>query len=101
MREAAFDALGQELPYALAVEIERFDESRPERVHIDARLLVERDSQKRIVVGAGGEMVKRIGTRARQDIERLLERPVHLALWVKVDPRWSRRPKRLKALGYH
>ncbi len=101
VREAAFDALGQELPYALAVEIERFDESRPERVHIHARLLVERDSQKRIVVGAGGEMVKRIGTRARRDIERLLERPVHLALWVKVDPRWSRRPKRLKALGYH
>jgi GTP-binding protein Era len=101
VREAAFDALSQEIPYSLAVEIDRFDESNPARVHIDARLLVERNSQKRIVVGAGGEMVKRIGTRARQDIERLLDTPVHLALWVKVDPRWSKHPKRLKSLGYH
>ena len=101
VREAAFDALGQEIPYSLAVEIDRFDESNPARVQIDARLLVERDSQKRIVVGAGGEMVKRIGTRARLDIERLLDTRVHLALWVKVDPRWSKHPKRLKSLGYH
>lgn len=101
VREAAFDALGQELPYALAVEIERFDETNPSCIRIDARLLVERDSQKRIVVGAGGEMVKRIGTRARQDIERLLETRVHLGLWVKVDPRWSKQPNRLKSLGYH
>jgi GTP-binding protein Era len=101
VREAAFDALGQEIPYALAVEIESFDESNPDCVRIDARLLVERDSQKRIVVGAGGEMVKRIGTRARHDLERLLDGRVHLALWVKVDPRWSKHPKRLKSLGYH
>jgi GTP-binding protein Era len=101
VREAAFDALNQEIPYSLAVEIDRFDESNPDRVHIDARLLVERDSQKRIVVGSGGEMVKRIGTRARLDIERLLDTRVHLALWVKVDPRWSKQPNRLKSLGYH
>jgi len=61
---------------------------------------VERDSQKRIAVGAGGEMVKRIGTRARVEIERLLEMHVHLALRVKVEPQWSRKRQRIEALGY-
>ncbi|MEN8182524.1 MAG: GTPase Era [Myxococcota bacterium] len=101
VREAAFEELSQELPYALAVEVERFDESNPALVHIEARVLVERDSQKRIVVGSGGGVVKRIGMRARREIEQLLGTRVHLALWVKAEPRWARRPNRLKALGYH
>ncbi len=100
VREAAFDALHEELPYAVAVEVLAFDESRPELVRIDANLLVERASQKRIVVGSGGEMVKRIGTRARLEIEQLLGTRVHLALRVKVEPTWLRRRDRIETLGY-
>ncbi len=101
VRESAFEALAEELPYALAVEVTEFDESRAELVRIRANLLVRRDSQKRIVVGAGGAKIKQIGIRARLDLERLLGRRVHLALWVKVDPAWAKRPQRLRALGYH
>jgi GTP-binding protein Era len=61
---------------------------------------VERSSQKPIAIGAGGAVIKRIGIRARREIERRIGRRVHLALWVKVEPKWSRRPKRLKSLGY-
>jgi GTPase len=100
VREAVFEELAQELPYSTAVEIDSFDESRPERVHIRARLLVERDSQKRIVIGSGGAQVKRIGIRAREALETLLESRVHLELWVKVEPHWSQHPRRLAALGY-
>jgi GTP-binding protein Era len=100
VREAAFAALEQELPYALAVEIVEFDESRADLVRIRANLLVERASQKPIVVGMGGAMIKAIGQAARAEIERLLGTRVHLELWVKVEPTWSRRPKRLAALGY-
>ncbi len=100
VREAAFGALHEELPYAVAVEVTAFDEGRPDLVRIEADLLVERESQKRIVVGSGGEMVKRIGTRARLEIERLCERRVHLALRVKVEPQWSKRRERIEALGY-
>jgi len=100
VREAAFEALEQELPYALAVEVVEWDEAHPERVRIRANLIVERVSQRRIAIGAGGAMIKRIGTQARLELERLLGRRVHLELWAKVDPRWSRSPNRLKSLGY-
>ena len=100
VREAAFGELAQELPYALAVEVVEFDESRPDLVLIRADLLVEHASQKQIVVGAGGAVIKRIGIRARREIERVVGSKVHLALWVKLEPKWSRRPKRLKSLGY-
>jgi GTP-binding protein Era len=100
VREAVFEELEQELPYAVAVEIESFDESRPELVAIRATLLVERESQKRIAVGRGGAQIKRIGQRARAALEALLGRQVHLALWVRVEPRWPRSKKRLAELGY-
>jgi len=100
VREAAFEELGQELPYALAVEVVEFDEKRPELVRIRANLLVERRSQKRIAIGTGGQVIKRIGVRARREIEQLLGRRVHLELWVKLEPRWAKHPKRLKSLGY-
>lgn len=100
VREAAFETLREELPYAVAVEVTAFDESRSDLLRIEADLLVERESQKRIVVGAGGEMVKRIGTRARIEIERLCTRRVHLALRVRVERHWSRRRERIEALGY-
>ncbi len=100
VREAAFEELAQELPYALAVEVVSFDESRADLVRISANLLVERVSQRVIAIGKGGAMIRRIGTRARAGIERLLERRVHLELFVKLEPRWSRRPSRFRQLGY-
>ena len=100
VREAAFEALDQEIPYSLAVEVIEFDESRPDLVRIRANLLVERDSQKGIVIGRGGEMIKRIGMRARPPIQKLTGTKVHLELRVKVEAHWSHRSKRLKSLGY-
>jgi GTP-binding protein Era len=100
VREAAFLLLRQEIPYGLAVEVTEFDESRPDLVRIRATLLVARDSQKQIVIGAGGAMIREIGTQARAGIERLLGTRVHLELWVKVEPRWSERRKRIEDLGY-
>ncbi len=100
VREAIFESLAQELPYRMAVEVVEFDEADPALTRIRANLLVERDSQKRIVIGGGGAQIKAIGIHARREIERLLGRQVHLALWVKIDPDWLRKPKRLKSLGY-
>jgi GTP-binding protein Era len=100
VREAATDALEQELPYALAVEIEEFDESRSDLVRIRANLIVERASQKKIAIGEGGRRIKQIGIRARREIEKLVGAQVHLALWVKVEPGWTRRPARIRSLGY-
>ena len=100
VREAAFVELSQELPYSTAVEIQDFDESDSELVRIRANLVVERRSQKGMVIGQGGSMIKRIGIRARQSIEDLLQAKVHLELWVKVEPRWWQHPKRRKSLGY-
>jgi GTP-binding protein Era len=101
VREALFEELGQELPYSMAVEVVEFDESRADLVRIRANLLVERDSQKRIVVGRNGEMVKRIGSKARRQIEKLLDSKVYLELFVKLDPKWLKNPKRIESLGYH
>jgi GTP-binding protein Era len=100
VREAAFEDLEQELPYALAVEVVEWDESREDLVRVRANLLVERASQRQIVIGAGGRQIKRIGIRARLELERLLGRRVHLELWAKLEPHWSRHPNRLKSLGY-
>jgi GTP-binding protein Era len=100
VREAAFEELSQELPYALAVEVVEYDEKRADLVRIRADLLVERRSQKQIAIGTGGRIIKRIGIRARQQIEQLVGKKVHLDLWVKVEPRWAKHPKRLKSLGY-
>jgi len=101
VREAAFCELEQELPYALAVNVIEFDEKRADLVRIRADLLVERASQKKIVIGAGGAMLKRIGIRARLEIEQLVGTRVHLELWVKLEPGWAKRPNRLKSLGYY
>jgi GTP-binding protein Era len=100
IREAIFEELEEEVPYSVAVEIEEFDESKPDGVRIRATLWVERDSQKGIVLGEGGRKIKAIGQRARRTISELLEGPAHLSLWVKVDPRWAKKPKRLHSLGY-
>jgi GTPase len=100
VREAAFLELSQELPYRLAVDLIEFDERDPLLTRIRANLLVERDSQKRIAIGTGGERIRAIGTRARREIERLLGHQVFLDLRVKVDPAWAKQAKHLKSLGY-
>ncbi len=101
VREAVFEFLGQELPYSMAVEVIKYKEDSADLVIIHANILVMRDSQKRIVVGKGGAMVKRIGIRARKQIELLLGSRVHLKLFVKVDPKWLKSAKRIDALGYN
>lgn len=100
VREAAFEALEQEIPYSLAVEVVDFEESDGAPVRIRAHLLVERESQKGIVIGRGGAVVKRIGIQARRAIEGLLGTQVHLELRVVVEPHWARDPRRRRALGY-
>lgn len=101
VREAVFEELSQELPYGMAVDVIEYDEDREDLVRIRANLLVERESQKRIVVGRGGAMIKKIGVRARKAIEKLVGNQVHLELFVKIDPRWLKNAKRIESLGYH
>lgn len=101
IREAAMGLLSEELPHAIAVEVVAFEEGGGRATRIRADLLVERDSQKRIVVGQGGQKIKQIGIRARQAIEALVGAKVHLELFVKVDPQWSKSARRMQELGYH
>ncbi|HOJ15458.1 MAG TPA: GTPase Era [Deltaproteobacteria bacterium] len=99
IREKVFTVTREEIPYATAVEIERFDEG-ADPVVISATIHVERPSQKAIVIGAKGSMLKEIGTQARKEIERLLGRRVFLELFVKVTKDWTKDPKRMRDLGY-
>jgi len=99
VREAAFDALHEELPYSVAVEIEEFLEDRTPAV-VRATLYVERESQKGMVIGAGGRTIRTIGQAARERLETLTGGRVFLDLHVKVLPRWRRHDPSLKRLGY-
>jgi len=98
IREKVFTLTQKEIPYAAAVEVEEFREGEP--TYIRAAVHVERPSQKGIVIGAGGKMLKEIGKQARMDIQRLLGTRVFLELFVKVTKDWTRKPSRLKDLGY-
>jgi GTP-binding protein Era len=105
IREKAMLELHDELPYKIAVVIEDFDESRREDkrkplVSISAQLLVEREAQKRIVVGKQGSRIKAIGQRARVDLEHLLDAKVFLELFVKVEKDWSATARGLRRAGY-
>ncbi len=99
VRESCFEELGQELPYSIAVGIEDFRESE-QPVFIGATIFVERESQKGMVIGRKGVMIRKIGTVSRHKLEALIERPVYLDLRVKVLRNWRRNPARLKLLGY-
>ncbi len=101
IREQLYHQLGKELPYACAVVVETWDE-KPNRkeVKIGAAIIVERESQKPIVIGRGGARIKELGIAAREAIAELLELQVHLTLFVKVIPGWSRGETSLKELGY-
>jgi GTP-binding protein Era len=99
VREAAFEQLDDEVPHAVACVIEEFREERSP-VYIRATLFVERESQKRILIGADGGRIRELGRAARLRIEALLDAPVYLDLWVKVEPHWRREPHVLDRLGY-
>lgn len=100
IREKILQRLHEEVPYLTAVEIEKFDEPQDRDVIIiHALIIVERDSQKGIIVGKGGKMIKTIGTLARKDMESLLGTKVYLELFVKVKSGWSRSAQSLRDLG--
>lgn len=99
VREKITRQLGDELPYATAVEIEAFS-SRAAVTHIAALILVERQGQKAILIGRRGERLRQIGGQARRDIERLLDARVMLKLWVKVRSAWADDERALRRLGY-
>ncbi len=99
VREKLMRELGQELPYAVTVEIEQFKEEEG-LLRISALIWVERDSQKRIVIGKKGEQLKEIGRQARIDMEKLFDNKVFLQLWVKVKEGWSDNERLLNSLGY-
>jgi len=100
VREKLTRRLGDELPYALTVEIERYEE-KPNITKIYAIIWVERLTQKNIVIGKDGEMLKKVGIDARQDIEKLIGQKVYLQLWVKVKKGWSDSERALQSLGFN
>ncbi|MBV8210964.1 MAG: GTPase Era [Burkholderiaceae bacterium] len=99
IREKAIRLLGDEIPYGLAVTIERWTESEGHAV-LGATIWVERESHRGIVIGADGGKLKQIGRQARLEIERLLEKPVHLEMWVKLGRRWRDDAAQIERLGY-
>ncbi len=99
IREKVFRLLGDELPYATAVEIEKFEVEGDLR-RIFAAIVVDRDGHKAIVIGKGGDQLKRIATEARHDMERLFGGKVYLEVWVKVKSGWNDDERLLKSLGY-
>ncbi|MBU1275587.1 MAG: GTPase Era [Proteobacteria bacterium] len=102
IREKVFRLTGQEVPYSTAVTVDQYLEpEEPERpVAITATIHVERQGHKGIIIGKGGAMVKKIGTQARLDLEKLIGQPVFLDLLVRVEPKWSRQEQGLKKMGY-
>ena len=100
IREKLMRFMGEELPYSVTVEIEQFKVNERGTYEINALILVERDGQKKIVIGHKGEKLKKIGTEARLDMERLFDNKVHLELWVKVKSGWADDERALRSLGY-
>jgi GTP-binding protein Era len=99
VREKIMRQLGDELPYEMTVEIESFEDD-GELISIGALILVERDSQKSIVIGKGGKRLKLIGQEARKEMERMFDAKVMLKTWVKVKGGWSDDDRALRSLGY-
>jgi len=99
IRETVFQEFHQEIPYSIFSQIEEFREHE-DPVYIQAHLFVERNSQKRILVGKGGSSIRKLGSLSREKIEEFLGRRVYLDLWVKVLPNWRRKRAHLKKLGF-
>lgn len=100
IREKLMRFTGDELPYSVTVEIESFKTDEKGITHIDALILVERDSQKKMIIGAGGSKLKTIGMESRKDMEKLFESKVFLRTWVKVKSGWADDERALRSLGY-
>lgn len=100
IREKAIDLTYHEVPHALAVVVDKFEES-PNLLRVHATLAVERDSQKKILIGHKGEMLKKVGTAARKELEALLGTKVFLGLFVKVAPDWRENPQKVRELDWH
>lgn len=100
IREKLMRFLGEELPYSVTVEIERFITNERGGYDVHGLILVEREGQKKMVIGNGGSKIKTIGIEARQDMETMFENKVHLELWVKVKSGWADDERALKSLGY-
>jgi len=102
IREKALHALDEEVPHGIAVTIEHMKQRRDKNItDIEAAIVCERDSHKGIIIGKGGVMLKKIGSNARFEIEKMLERKVNLRLWVKVRKNWRDNDLMLKNFGYH
>lgn len=99
VREKLFRLTGDELPYTSTVVIEKFEEQGERRL-ISAAIVVEREAHKGMVIGEGGERLKRIGSEARQELRTLMDAPVHLELWVKVRSGWADDEAHLRSYGY-
>ncbi len=100
IREKIFLFTHQEIPYSTAVEVEEYKERNENLVYIKAKIYVERQGQKGIIIGKNGEMLKKIGTAARMDISEAIGKRVYLDLWVKVDRNWKEKKELLRKMGY-
>ena len=100
IREQVLRHTRQEIPHAVAVVVEEFKERENDVIYVEANVFVEKDSQKGIIIGRGGQMLHRIGSAARQEIERMTSGRVYLDLWVKVRKAWRRNERELRRLGY-
>ena len=100
IREQIFIHYGEEIPYSAAVQIETFEEKPEHKDYIRAIVNVERDSQKGIIIGKGGQTLKKVGIRARENIEQFLGRPVFLELDVRVKKNWRKNDSLIKRMGY-
>lgn len=100
IREKVLELTREEVPHSVAVVVDRIHREDDEKVLVQATIVVERNSQKGIIIGKGGKMLKQIGVKARKDIELMLGDKVYLELWVKVQPNWKDRQVDLQALGY-
>jgi GTP-binding protein Era len=99
IREKLTLELNQEVPYGIAVEVERIADGEDGQVDVDATIWVDREGQKPIVIGPKGERLKRVGRSARMELNRLLGRRLHLTLWVKVRENWADNARSLQQLG--
>lgn len=100
IREKIMNVTEEELPYSVAVEVNKWNERQDGLINISCNIYVEREGQKAIIIGKKGEMLKKIGSTARSDIEKLLNTKVFLELWVKVKRNWRNNDQLLKELGY-
>jgi len=98
-REKIYERLHQELPYASTVETENWEERPDGSLRIEQVIFVERENQRKIILGKGGQSIREIGRLAREELSSMLERKVHLFLFVKVRENWATDPERLRAMG--